>query len=300
MRQRHWILIAALGVVVPVLAQEQARQIFDSYFYKNRQQAATQPSGQKPEYKPASDSKPVTPPVNPKAPATKGPQPAASGAAIGVTLWKMQPPAQGDGARLLVQAGSTPAGQLTPHRIEAGEILSRSDQFRLSVEAPSGGYLYVVDQEIGDGGSLGQPYLIFPTQRTRGGNNHVTGGQLVEIPEQTDSPPVFTIDPGRADYAGDHLTIILTLERIPGLTLTVKEQALPEATFNNWIAQYQSAYQHFEMVGGKGMAWTQPEQQAGAGGARLLTQADPAPQTVFFFPERAGKPVLASVDLKIR
>ena len=296
---RRIVLAAAITLTLPVFAQEEARQIFDSYFAKNRQAAAAPDAQQpKPEYRPAG-TRQGQPAKTTSAPA-KASAAKPAGATLGVTVWKMQPPQPGDGVRLLVQTPSDAKGQYTPHRIEAGDLLSLEDKVRLAIEAPSGGYLYVIDQEIFANGP-GPPNLIFPTTGTRGGNNRVSGGQLIEIPSQTDAMPVFSIVlPKRPDYRGEHLTIILTPQPIPGLKLTDAALPLPPATFNAWMSQYRSEYRHFELAGGRGQAWTQPEQQAGANGTRLLTQADPAPQTVFFFPERAGKPVLASLDLRIR
>jgi hypothetical protein len=295
---RLLIVTAALVAGFSASAQE-ARQIFDSYFAHNRQPDATPTKTGKPEYRPATGAKtPVA--VKQKQAITPKGGAAAGGAALGVTVWKMQTPVPGDGARLLVQQAGTGSSQSTPHRIEIGDKLSVNDQFRLSVEIPVGGYLYVVDQEVSADGSLAPPYLIFPKLETRAGNNRVTSGQLIEIPAQSDPIPVFTIEKTRPNYAGEHLTIILTPQPIPGLKITEKEQALPQATFESWVAQYRTGFQHFELEGGKGKAWTPSEQQAGGSGARRLAESDPAPQTVFFFPGRAGKPVLASVELHIQ
>jgi hypothetical protein len=297
---RRIVLIALAAAALPVFAQEEARQIFDSYFAKSRQTSPAPATPQtKPEYRPA-DSPKVPAANTPVTAATKAPV-TATGAALGVTIWRMEPVRVGDGARLLVQAAPSARSQeYTPHRIEAGERVNRNDLIRLAIEAPSGGYLYVVDQEISISGAVGAPNLIFPTNGTRGGNNHVTGGQLVEIPGQTDAIKVFLVDPKGPDYRGEHLTIILTPQPIPGLKIGDQALVLQSATFNSWISQYRADYRHFELGGGKGQAWTQPEQQAGANGQRLLTQADPAPQTVFFFPDRAGKPLFAAVDLQVR
>ncbi len=306
------ILSAALAAALPLAAQEEARQIFDSYFARSRQQDSQTAGSAKPEYQPAGGPKTVPGAggvagpggvrsqgaVGTKTKGTASARPAA-GAALGVTLWRMQPSQPGDGARLLVQAVGKGSGQATPHRIEADDVLTGDDQFRLSVEVPAGGFLYVVDQEASASGGLGEPYLIFPTRGTRGGDNRVVGGQLVEIPAQSDPQPVFVVQKDKADYAGEHLTVILTPQQIPGLTLSGVALRLPRQTFESWLAQYGSPYRHFELAGGKGKAWTTPEKQAGESAARLLKQSDPAPQTVFFFPERAGKAMLATLDLKI-
>jgi hypothetical protein len=291
------MLAGAALLSIPLFAQDEARQIFDSYFAKNRQPApgpATQP-----EYRPAGPAQAV--PVKPKTASSGAGKGAGEklAATLGVTIWKMRPPQAGDGARLLVQVPDQPKGEYTPCRIEAGDVLSAAEKVRLSIEAPSGGYLYVVDQEISANGTLGPAYLIFPIMGTRSGDNRVGGGELVEIPAQTDSVNVFSIVPNRPDYRGERLTIILTPQPIAGLKPANTAQLLSQATFAAWMAQYGGDYRHFELAGGKGKAWTQPEREAAASQNRPLTQADPAPQTVFFFPGRAGQAVLASLDLRI-
>ena len=50
-------------------------------------------------------------------------------------------------------------------------------------------YLYVIDREQYADGTQGEPYLIFPTTRTRGGDNSVKAGRVMEIPSQDDNPP---------------------------------------------------------------------------------------------------------------
>jgi hypothetical protein len=51
------------------------------------------------------------------------------------------------------------------------------------------------------------------------------------------------------------------------------------------------------MAGGTGKPWTKAEQEAGAGGARLLTQDDPGPQTIYRVAVKSGAPLLVKVEL---
>jgi len=285
------IALFALAVS-SVFAQDEPRQIYDSYFGKSRPPATGGAAQVKPEYRTATTK---TGPQGKKGGTTGG----HAGNALGVTLWRMEAPAPGDGARLLVEAGSN-RREFTPHRLQAGELLRQGDFVRLSIESPAEGYLYVVDQELHADGTLGPPYLIFPTQHTRGGDNRVRGGQLVEIPSQTDPFKMFEIKAKGPNEQGEHLTVLLTPAPIPGLKLTPSEQEVPKATFDSWVAQYKAEYQHLELADGEGKAWTKAEQQAGLNGATLLTKADPGPQTIFYFPERAGKAVMAVVRLQIR
>ena len=79
---------------------------------------------------------------------------------------------------------SSQSSQWTPERIEVDTPLKVNDRVRLSVESPRDGYLYVIDREQYADGSLGDAYLIFPTRRTRGGDNRVRPGKLIDIPAQ--------------------------------------------------------------------------------------------------------------------
>ena len=60
--------------------------------------------------------------------------------------------------------------------------LAIGDRVRLTIESSNNGYLYVIDRELDADGTKSDPYLIFPTARTREGDNAVRGGRLVDIP----------------------------------------------------------------------------------------------------------------------
>jgi hypothetical protein len=290
-------LIAVIGA-----AQDESRQIWDGYFAKSREQATAKetssPAPPRPQYKvvaPSQAPKPKS--AAPKKWSVTRPSP---GSALGITIWKMEVPTTHDEARLLVQEGpANPPTEYTPHRVEAGEALREGDRVRLAVETPTSGYLYVVDQEIYSDGSFGPPYLIFPVTQARGGDNRVDPGRLVEIPAREDKLNVFTIRATKPDERGERLTILLTPQPISGLNLTPRAQPLPMSIFGSWIAQFQSNADHFELIGGRGQSWSKSEEQAGGGGGHVLTVRDPAPQTIFVFREKVGKPLLTQVFLRI-
>ena len=77
----------------------------------------------------------------------------------------------------------------------------------------------MIDRERYAGGSTGDPYLIFPTTRTRGGDNRVAPGQIIEIPGQDDRPNFFTPRRSRLDQTGELLTVIVTPQPIAGITI---------------------------------------------------------------------------------
>ncbi len=104
----------------------------------------------------------------------------------------------------------------------------------MRIEAARTGYLYVVDQEQYADGSKGEPYLIFPTARNRGGDNSVKAGRVIEIPAQDDSPPYFTLKRIRVDHVGESVIVLVTPTPIQTLTITDKAQRLSAETLALW------------------------------------------------------------------
>ena len=220
---------------------------------------------------------------------------------LGVTIWRLRPAAAADsGARILVQEG-TETAELIPERVSSTSRLTAGDRVRLTLESPEHGYLYVVDRERYGSGERGAPYLIFPTIRTRGGDNKVSGGKLIDIPAQSDRPNFFALHRSRPDQVEEELTVLLTPEPIEGITIGENALALSNAQVAAWEKQWGSAKPEvFELAGGTGRAWTRAEQDAAADGTRLLTQDDPAPQTVYRVSVKPGGALAVEVRLRYR
>lgn len=227
----------------------------------------------------------------------------ASNAELGITIWRLRPSRAEDdqGARLLVMQESEQT-QWTPERVEANSHLKIGERVRISVESPRPGYLYVVDREKYADGSLGESYLIFPTTRTRGGDNLVKPGKLIDIPAQEDNPNYFTLvpSPGRNDQIGEVLTIIVTPRPLP-ISVTEKPLTIAGSQLSEWEKLWGAAFERFEMEGGAGLAWTAEEKEAAkAKTSRYLTQAAPTPQTIFRLAATAKSPLLVTVELTYR
>ena len=156
-----------------------------------------------------------------------------------------------------------------------------------------------MDQELYADGSKGEPYLIFPTTRTRGGDNSVKAGRVIEIPAQDDSPPYFTLKRTRVDQAGEGVTVLVSPTPIPALTITDKQQRLSAETFASWEKSWGAQAGRLEMANGEGKPWTRQEKEAGADGTRSMKEAEPAPQTLYYRPgARRADPVLIKVQLQ--
>jgi hypothetical protein len=218
---------------------------------------------------------------------------------VGVTLWRLRPSKTTDtGERILVQDGEGSADWI-PERVEAGTRLTSGARVRLSVEAARSGYLYVIDREQYADGTLGEPYLIFPTTRTNGGKNEVKPGRLIDIPTQDDRPPFFTLKPSRADQVSEVISVLVSPTPLEGLQIGASAQKLPVEQVASWEKSWGGTVGRLEMTGGAGKTWTKEEKQAGADGTRALSQEEPAPQTLYYKPAATpGQPVMVNVALK--
>jgi len=288
MRSRSLFAFAAgvAALSVPVTpggqgADDQTRHIVAEEFLKARP-AVTKPStAPKPTYTPADAKSKV--------------KAAGTSLDLGMTLWRLRPSAPSeDAARLLVQDATS--SELTAERIDTGTTLAIGDRVRLTLESPGAGFLYVIDREMYSDGKMSEPYLIFPTTRTRGGDNAVRGGKLIDIPDQRDRPNYFTVRPSRPGQIGEQLTIIVTATALKDVSISDKAAQLSNASVDSWQKSWGAPVQKFVQNGGK-LTWTRQEQNAAADGTRLLTQDDPAPQTIFRVPARKGVPLLVNVTL---
>ncbi len=217
---------------------------------------------------------------------------------IGVTLWRLRPTRPADtGERIIVHHGPESVAWV-PERVSSTGKLSEGERIRISIEAARTGYLYVVDQEQYADGTLGEPYLIFPTTRTRGADNSVKAGRVIEIPAQDDSPPYFTLKRTRADHVGEVVSVLVSPTPIESLTITDKSQRLSDETLAMWEKSWSSQTGRIEMVNGDGKPWTKQEKEAGADATRSLKEDEPTPQTIYYRPGASGNsPVLVKVQL---
>ncbi len=218
---------------------------------------------------------------------------------IGITIWRLRPSRDNDqGGRVLVLDGLKQM-QYTPERIEANTPLNIGDRVRITVESPRPGFLYIIDREQYADGSLGEPMLIFPTLRTRGGDNRVMPGRLIDIPAQEDQYSYFTAQPAgdRRDQVAEVLMFILMTQPLP-LQTADQPIKLAQQQIASWEKLYGGVAETLELVGGAGRAWTNDEKLAGMANGRQLTQGGPPPQTVYRVARKTGSPLLITVPLR--
>jgi hypothetical protein len=258
-------------------AQVRTRQLWDTSLAAQRPAAST--TAPKP-----TVTAPATPPVR---------------GLIGVTVWRLRPAHTTDRReiRALIQEEGRDVGEYTPERIPADSPLLEGQRVRISVESGEEGYLYLVDRDEYADGTKSDPYLIFPTTRTRGGDNHVRPGVVIQIPAAEDNPNYFKVERSRADQVNEVVTILVSPKPIPGIGNTPNRVKLREDQMAEWEKQSKTKAYRLEAVGQAGNVLTVAEQAASRGG--LLTQADPLPQTMYRMDAKPGDTIMLRLPLKI-
>ena len=277
-------IILALMVVSSVLAQkseEGTRKLWDTAFINS--------TNKKPAARRRASYRIATPnvPVENVAPDT----------VVGVTIWRLRPANRADAGERLIVHDDNATTEWVPERISANTRLVQGDRLRISVEAVRAGYLYVIDREQYADGSLGEPYLIFPTTRTAGGENKVAVGRLLEIPAQDDSPPYFTMRKSRPDHVAEVVSVLVTPSSLDGVQITDKAQKLTNAQVAEWEKAWGASVGHLEMST-SGQTWTKEEKDAKT---RALMADAPAPQLVFYRPSvKPTEPMFVKLRLQYR
>lgn len=281
------------GVILSVIAvaqDEGNRQLWDAQFLKKRTGAKS------PSTTTAARKNPGYRRATPQAEAIEE---KAATEVIGVTIWRLRQSRDADNkdARLLLQEETSGESvEFTPERVEAETAFAAGDRVRLGIESPRDGFLYVIDREQYTGGASSDPYLIFPTLRTRSGDNAVKAGKLIELPGRS----AFRLKPMREDYTGELLTLIVSGAPLTQITAGPGMVKLDRALVEGFERQWRSAIERYELTGGAGAPYTRAEKEAGQDGSRLLTQEDDLPQTLFRVLAKPDQPLLISVPLKIR
>lgn len=222
-------------------------------------------------------------------------------AAVGVTIWRLQ---NADGSKELDQEGQE--AQL--EQVESSAPLGIGSMVRIGIEPLTrDGFLYVIDREQFADGTYGVPRLIFPTLRTRGGNNRVRANELVLIPRP---PSYFRINPSSTGKTQTAEVLAIILSPTPldlPASLGDKPMTLGEPLFKSWERQWSVPINVLEMNGGAGLTTSVKAQTEGSksldqeGDERQqLTQGDPFPQTIYRVAISKGKALLVTAALRFK
>jgi len=219
-------------------------------------------------------------------------------AQLGVTVWRFRPSVSADKTKELVEEEEGRSSEWTLERVEEGTPLTPGQRVRLSIESLSrNGYLYVIDREGYADHTLGDPVLIFPTQKSAA-TNYVQAGRLIYIPSATGR---FRIKP--SESSKEHVAEVLTLIVSPTPLFRADQLGqtrtpLARAQIEEWEKRWDAVAWKFELDGGAGQAMTPAEQVAARQNAALLKQNDPAPQTVFQIATKPSEPLMVTVPLR--
>ncbi|HKQ73142.1 MAG TPA: DUF4384 domain-containing protein [Blastocatellia bacterium] len=315
------LIVAAslIGASTVGAQDEDARRLWDGAFLKKRAESKTPaPARKTTAYRRVTPKKPAAPnpasqsstaqnpasqnpasqnPASQNPAAQNQPNVKAEGELVGLTIWRLRPSRATDGqeTRLLIEDESNKDAEWTPERVEADTVFAPGDRVRLGIESPRDGYLYVIDREQYTDGTVSDPYLIFPSLRNRDGANSVSAGKVIELPERA----AFRLKPMRTDYAGEVLTVLVTSEPLTDVKPESAPVKLDPVKVAGWESQWAAAVERFELIGGAGKPYTKAEKEAGQEGARILTQDDAMPQTLYHVNVKRGSPLLVTVPLRI-
>jgi hypothetical protein len=336
MKLKHpWSLSLILAIFIPLLAnralaqsagqQGKSREITSEDFTKERPAKTSTPST--PSAPPTSSTAPrrrriyrlaKTEPApvrkrphsgRPPSEADKTPQVARvkpttasiSEEQIGITLWRLRPSVTEDAGPFIPVIGASGKPEMrTPIRVKADHLFSLGDIVRITVESPRNGYLYVIDRELYPNGALGDAMLIFPTLKTRDGDNRVQAGSLIDIPAWADSTPYFVLGSLHPNYSGELLTFIVSPEPFSDLKIGRNPLPISREQIENWEDEWGTEVYLYEMEGGVGEAQTKVEQQAAQPRTRQLIQGEPVPQTIYRLNVRRGSPFLVNISVKAK
>ena len=215
-------------------------------------------------------------------------------------MWRLRPERSGDtGARLLTMSGSSKdTSKMIAERVGLDTVFKMGEKVRISVESPRAGYLYIIDRELRNNDTVGDPYLIFPTLKTHNGDNQVGAGKVIEVPAQTDEQFYFDITPTDENYGGELLTIIVSPVKIEGLQLTNGPLKLSASLVEKWETLWERTATTLELDSARDLTYTQEEKEAGIG-SRQLTQMSPSPQTMISVQAPKGRAFLVSFPMKV-
>jgi len=212
---------------------------------------------------------------------------------IGVTIWRVDS-GQSKGVE---QEGV----EQTIERVDTNAPYTNGDTIRLRFQSPSGGYLYVVDQEQYVDGSTGPAILVFPTLTTRKGNNLVEPWNPIEIPAY---PSVWRFKPRalkegetRKVQTAELLTIILSPKRLVDVSRISRQQlTLKDGEFEAWLA-WKAPVQQFDMENTVGQIFK------ANGVAQEGDEADEGEvggQTIYRVTIKPGSPLLVTLPLRFK
>jgi TIR domain len=219
---------------------------------------------------------------------------------IGVTVWKLEQAPPAPGSKELIHETAidgTPEKDWKPLRAISGAAFHLGDHVRISLESGLTGYLYVVDREMEGADRMGVLKLVFPTTRIREGNNQIRPGAPIELPDQQDRPPYWTLKSSDPAYSGELITVFIVPSALK-VNLERDAQQLQSAVFDKWLEKWKAPVVTAENTPAQ-VAATATELAAGTG-SKTLTHEDPLPQTVYQKTGRNDGSIVVSFPIAVK
>jgi hypothetical protein len=233
---------------------------------------------------------------------------------IGVTMWKLRPSRPSDKGYKLPVLFNNLRQMWTAERVNLETAFQAGDRIRLAIESSVSGYLYVVNSELYADGNFGEPFLIFPASLDE--DNSVQPGLLIDIPDQTEDFPYFLINPKKANYVGELLTVIISPKPVSNL----KTDQDGKITNIEELADLEinSEAEIFSRFDSADKIYTQAEAEATCGAknrqlerekraakpcgekTRQLTREEPLPQTIYRVKTSDGQMTVALITLNVK
>lgn len=218
---------------------------------------------------------------------------------LGVTFWRLRPSHsdEDDAPTFPVENGKR-RENWTAERVSSTTEFKKGDRVRFTIESPRSGFIYVVNREFYSDGEKGEAKLIFPTLKTRGGDNAVTQGTVIEIPPKNDVYSYFVVDPERSDYAGEELYVIVSPTKLTNVKLALSAQDVTEKTLNKWLDDWSATVDVYDAEDGDGIAYTETEAEAVSVKTRSLRLNEPSPQTIYSARVLKSQPLMIPFQMK--
>ncbi|GEM_PF-980414 len=228
---------------------------------------------------------------------------------VGITIWKLSDK---------VSESSGERGNLfekyPPVRMSSDPTLAYGDKVRIGIESPQDGYLYVINRELYDDGTMSAGQLIFPSSQMQANSNRVVKNRPVEIPNISDDTFYFESEPNSPSgkkVLGEILSVIITKNKIVYLENLAKKKAESsgDSTEDLYvisktkIAELENLYSgrceifEFENTLGKSSAQLKNE-VAALSGNRVIGQNEAVPQTLYLVENKRKGGVLVTLALK--
>lgn len=282
------LLLILIAIPFPVVSQDEddSKAIKAEVFIKARPAKTSRSTAR---YRPVvkkTDNKLDTPP------------PGTSFAQLGVTLWLFRRSNAADKTKELVEEDDGQQIEWTLERIADTTLLAPGQRVRLGFESLSReGYLYVINREEYSDGTLGDPVLIYPTQKSAL-DYRVEPGRLVYIPSATGRFRIKPSESGKMQVAEVLTFVVSPRPLINESQFGPRSIKLDRSQVEEWQREWSTTVTKFEMDGGAGQPMTSVEQRAGNQTGSLLSQADPVPQTIYRLAVKPNDPVVSTVRLR--